>query len=458
MAFSRTDKKCSLQNLPSKGSALVSMRRPPICIIPGAVTAVAENLRTLVPGPQLNHAMQPKIQMERTNVAGNRSNLLLACSFDFLNITEVLFNRISVSNSFKNLLGRRRQIRAHKGPEAVLAFANDKRLNQTTGGLVQGLEDFNLFEFFFAVEQRFDLKPAFRIIYNVRKFDSLAVLSRSASFAFSWLFKFGIKHSVFSQSGDDRDSHFNNRLEKAGPGKAAVGNYPKSFSKVFAATISPFRQFHRLFGFTEKRQAYLADVFGFNIEPCQQRQADSSKGLMPCNGRQGHPHMAIDELSAVRCRRGVAMNSCTGDLRAVSYCRTIIDSSKNSVCICVNSAYHNLKQFGRYVFSFLRQRTDKVIVGLVTAVNTCCPKPACNGSSASGKEHSCQDDSQSPLRALMQDTAKGSNRYLPEIRENPFVEHWLSFPNVSLLRKTSEGRAIFIYPLSADLRYQLSKS
>jgi hypothetical protein len=115
--------------------------------------------------------------------------------------------------------------------------------------------------------------------------------------------------------------------------------------------------------------------------------------------------------------------------------------------------YHNFKQFGRNIFSFFAQRTDKIIVGFAAAVNSCCPEPACNGFSAFSKEHSCKYYIQPPPRALMQDTAKSNNHYLPEIRKNPFGQHWLSFPKMSFLSIRQIGRMSHFY-----LKYQLLKS
>jgi hypothetical protein len=114
--------------------------------------------------------------------------------------------------------------------------------------------------------------------------------------------------------------------------------------------------------------------------------------------------------------------------------------------------YHNLKQFGGDIFSFLCQRADKVIVGFIAAVNAGSPEPACNGFSAFGKEHGGENYSQSPLRSLMRDAAKGNNHHLPLIWENPFVEHRLTFPNVSFLITKHIGRMSRFYSSFVILR------
>ena len=170
---------------------------------------------------------------------------------------------------------------------------------------------------------------------------------------------------------------------------------------------------------------------------------------MSCDRRQRDPDMAINILPAVRSRRRVTVNSGTGNLRAISRCRTIVNCHKNSSCVFVNSAYHNFKQFSRYGLRFLAQRTDRIIVGFVAAVNACCPKPACNGFSAFGKEHRSEYDAKSPCRAWCRTvlkvrtiTCQKSGKIYWVNMGSPFLK-CLCYP----LDK-SEGWAVFIYTIS----------
>jgi len=201
------------------------------------------------------------------------------------------------------------------------------------------------------------------------------------------MFKFGIKHRIFSQSGNDYCSGFCNRLKKTRSGKAPVRNDPKLLSKALTALISPFGQFHRLLGFTLEGQADIFNIFGFYIHPCQQRQANGSKILMPCNSRDGYPHMAVYELFAVRRRCRVAMNSRTGHRGAVTNCRAIIDCHKNSVCTFINSLYHHLKKDGRYCFSFCADRADEIVERLISPADTGGSEPTGYGFSTFGKDN-----------------------------------------------------------------------
>ncbi len=221
MAFNRTNKKCLLQNLSFESSTLICVGRSAIGVIPRAIAAVTENLCRLIPGPQFDQTVKPKIQMKSSNITVQGSNLLLTGTFNFLNITKVLLNGISVGNCFKNLDSRSRQVSTHKGPGAILAFPNNKHLDQAARWFIQGLENIHLFDFFFAIKNRIDLKPAIRIFDTIGKFNPFAIFTGSTSFAFSRLSQFSIKHGIFSQSGNDYDSHFDNRFKEAGPGKAA---------------------------------------------------------------------------------------------------------------------------------------------------------------------------------------------------------------------------------------------
>ncbi|KPJ65280.1 MAG: hypothetical protein AMJ43_11070 [Coxiella sp. DG_40] len=73
------------------------------------------------------------------------------------------------------------------------------------------------------------------------------------------------------------------------------------------------------------------------------------------------------------------------------------------------------------------------------------PEPTGYSFSASGKDNTSDDYTQSPSRALMQYAAKSYNQKLPVIRKNPFLKHRLSFPNVSRLSTKHIGRMSRFY-------------
>ena len=104
MVFIRTDKKCMPQNRSSESSTLIRMRRSSVSIIPWAVATVTEHLCRLIPRPQFNQTVKPKIQMKGSNVTAEGPHLLLTGSFNFLKITKVLLNDISVSKAGMDLL------------------------------------------------------------------------------------------------------------------------------------------------------------------------------------------------------------------------------------------------------------------------------------------------------------------------------------------------------------------
>jgi len=175
----------------------------------------------------------------------------------------------------------------------------------------------------------------------------------SATFAFSWWFRFGIKHRIFSQPGHHHGTDFDDRFQETGSGKATISNNPKLLSKVFTALLCPFRQFRCRFGFPVEGQSNVLDIVGFDVHPCQQGPADGSKGFVPGDRRQCDPDMAVNKLPPVRHGSGVAMNPCPHYLGTVAGCRAVINCHENRIRVFINSAYHYLKQCGRDIFQFL---------------------------------------------------------------------------------------------------------
>jgi hypothetical protein len=111
--MAKSFKKCSLQNLLTKTTALVSMRWTAELVVPGTVTAVTDSRCLLAPGPQLNKCMNPHIQMERPNIGIIITNLLLASTFDLFEGSKVLLDSHSIRNCLQYLLGGGRKVRAH---------------------------------------------------------------------------------------------------------------------------------------------------------------------------------------------------------------------------------------------------------------------------------------------------------------------------------------------------------
>ncbi len=112
-------RKCSLQNSSTQTAATVCMRRTPTKVVPRAAATVTYYRCRLIPCPQFNHRMNPHIQMEYTNIGRIAANLLLACSFDFLEVVKVLLNGKTIRNCLKVLLGSGRKIGTHKGSPAI---------------------------------------------------------------------------------------------------------------------------------------------------------------------------------------------------------------------------------------------------------------------------------------------------------------------------------------------------
>jgi hypothetical protein len=158
--------------------------------------------------------------------------------------------------------------------------------------------------------------------------------------------------------------------------------------------------------------------------------------------------MAVDEwirqahhrLSPIRGGRWITMDSRPLDKRPISLCRAIIDSHQDPVIFAMSQTYHNFKQHSRYYFSFSADRADEIVGRFISLLYTSGPEPTGYGSSAFGKANSSEDYSQSPGRALMQDTAKSSYPDLPVVRENPFIKHRLSFANVRFVSTEHIGK------------------
>jgi hypothetical protein len=144
---------------------------------------------------------------------------------------------------------------------------------------------------------------------------------------------------------------------------------------------------------------------------------------MANKSRQRYPDMAIDEFGAVGANCGVAMDTGTFDLWAVSSGGSIVNTHQNPVIFSVNKVYHKPKQYRCDYFSFLADRADEIIERLISSGNTGTAKPTGNGSTAFGKDNSGYDNAQSPGRTLVEYAAQNYNHDLPAIRENPFVKH-----------------------------------
>lgn len=129
------------------------------------------------------------------------------------------------------------------------------------------------------------------------------------------------------------------------------------------------------------------------------------------------------------------MDSCPLNLWAISFRSGIINSHQNPCLFSVNQSHHDLKQYSRNGFSFLAQPADEIVESFVLPDNSGGAEPVGNSSSTFGENDSSYDDTEPSGRALMKNVAKRNHHGLPAVRKNPFVEHWLSFPNVSLATK-----------------------
>jgi hypothetical protein len=128
------------------------------------------------------------------------------------------------------------------------------------------------------------------------------------------------------------------------------------------------------------------------------------------------------------------------NLRFISLCRAIINSHQYPLLFFVNQIYHNFKQDRRYYFSFSADRADEVVERFILLADTSSPEPTGYGFSTLGEDYSSNYGSQSPGRALMQDTAKSNYPDLPVVRENPFIKHRLSFANVRFVSTKHIGK------------------
>jgi hypothetical protein len=211
----------------------------------------------------------------------------------------------------------------------------------------------------------------------------------------------------------------------------------------FTAFCRPFYKFCRLLKFILKSYSepagHIGNIFGLDIHLGQKWQTNSPPQLMANQGRDGHPHVAINELRTIRTKRWVTMNSCSLDLRPVSFCRAIVESHQDSVVFPVNQLYHKFEQYCCDCFSFSTNRTDEIVECFIPLADTRGPEPRLRLSSAErpgdsfsafSEDGSSNDYAKPPGRALMQDAAKSYYHNSPVIRKTPFVEHWLSFANV----------------------------
>jgi len=110
----------------------------------------------------------------------------------------------------------------------------------------------------------------------------------------------------------------------------------------------------------------------------------------------------------------------------------------------VSHAYQNFKQDCCYYFSFSADRADEIVERFISLGDTSGSEPTGYGFSAFGEDYSCNYGSQSPCRALMQDAGKSYYPDLPVVRENPFIKHRLSFPNMFCSNKHIGRVSLFI--------------
>src|SRR5947207_5541563 len=74
------------QHLALQGLALVLVRWPPALLVPGAGTPVHQLLVAALPGPRLDRAVQPAVEVEGAHVGVHVAQLLLAGPPDLLEV------------------------------------------------------------------------------------------------------------------------------------------------------------------------------------------------------------------------------------------------------------------------------------------------------------------------------------------------------------------------------------
>jgi len=139
--------------------------------------------------------------------------------------------------------------------------------------------------------------------------------------------------------------------------------------------------------------------------------------------RKRHPDVAIKELGFTGPRRRVVMNAGTLNLWPVSFGGAVIQSHQHSVVISKDSFHYDLKQNGGNDFTFSCQGTDKTVKGFIALTNTSGPQPGSNGSSALGKDDTCDQQSKSPSGPLMQNTGEGDHPCRPLVGKNKIRSH-----------------------------------
>ena len=316
--------------------------------------------------------------MKGPGICIKATNLLLARTFNFLEIMKVLFNAKTVCHGLKNLLSSGRKIGAHEGSPSVVSFPSDQHKDLATGGPIGSPEEFNVFGFLTPVKRRLYRKPPPIIRRLMTKINSLAVLARSSPFAFFDRHERRAQSGIFSQSGNKRGSSFNRRFKKSGFGIATVGNHPKLFSKAFAAVRGPFDKFGCLLKFGLKPYPLPIYISGSDIHSRQDRQADGPPIFVTNQSREDDPDVAVDELGPIGGNGGIAMDARPLDLRAVSPGGGIINSHKYPVLLLENAANHHFKQHRGDGFSFSSHRADKVIESFILPDNAGGSEPTGN--------------------------------------------------------------------------------
>src|SRR5690348_12810058 len=101
--------------------APVGMRRAPLRVVPRRLTAVADRLVRLPPGPQLHQRMHPGADVERPHVGPDVPHLLLTQALHLLEVVEVLLDAEAVRRAAEDLLRTQRHVGAEqRQPAAVL--------------------------------------------------------------------------------------------------------------------------------------------------------------------------------------------------------------------------------------------------------------------------------------------------------------------------------------------------
>jgi hypothetical protein len=442
--MTKSFKKCLLQNLPTKTTTLVSVRRTAELAVPGTIAAVTDSRGLLAPSPQLNQRMNPHVQMKYPDICKVISNLLLACTLNLFEIMKVLLNGRPIGNRLQNLLGGSRKVCAHVSSPAIYRLPNYQDQNLPACWTIRCLKHLNLFGFLPSVKRYLYRKPAPLFSGLVGKVYPWAVFTWLATFSLCNRLWQGIQGSILSQSGNNRYPQADGRLNKSGFGETSISNNPELFSQAFAALLSPSDQFRRLLKFILEsysvRRRHISYILCPDIHLGQNRQANGPPELMADYSRDSYPQMTVDELSPIRGSGGITMNSGPLHFRPISLCRAVIDGHQDSIAFAINQIYHNLKQDSRYYFSFPAQRADEIVERFISLGDTSGPKPTGSGLSTLGEDYSGNYGSQAPGRALMQNAAKSSDPCLPGIWENPFIKHWLSFANVCFVSTKHIGK------------------